>query len=151
MARRRARVTVKGDLGAPCFAVLWTEETLPEFPDVPCVKKCLQRRKRLRSIGQQLGTKSGRRPGDGPLNNRSSTGRRVFSIPDLSNPKPGHTTGGSGRGGARRGRAGPGGAGWDGTPTGRSAQETNVPLAFQATVDSCTERPIARTSKRNPT
>ena len=108
MARRRARVTVKGDLGAPCFAVLWTEETLPEFPDVPCVKKCLQRRKRLRSIGQQLGTKSGRRPGDGPLNNRSSTGRRVFSIPDLSNPKPGHTTGGSGRGGARRRGSGAG-------------------------------------------
>ena len=50
---------------------------------------------------------------------------------DLSSPKPGHTTGGSGRGGARRGSgAGRGGAGQHESPTDRSAQEITVPVAF---------------------
>ena len=49
---------------------------------------------------------------------------------DLSNPKPGHTTGGSGRGSARRGN-GPA-RGWIGrTPFGRPGKETALVLALQ--------------------
>ena len=46
---------------------------------------------------------------------------------NLSNPKPGHTTGGSKRGGARCG----GGAGQDRMSTARFAQETTAPRAPQ--------------------
>ena len=64
----------------------------------------------------------------------------------VSNPKPGHTTGGSGRGGARRG-----GENW--TPTSHVAQETTVPFAlqgFKGIVDNAPERFFGSTVTRNP-
>ena len=47
---------------------------------------------------------------------------------DLSSPKPGHTTGGSGRRGARRSIVGRGEAGQNRVPTFRSARKPTVPL-----------------------
>ena len=72
----------------------------------------------------------------------------VVLTEDLSSPKPGHTTGGSGRGGAQRG--GRGGAGRAGTPAGQIAQETTVPLAHQGIEDNCPGRLFGSTNKRNP-
>ena len=74
--------------------------------------------------------------------------------PNLSSPKPGHTTGGSGRGGARAGRLG--GAGQDRTPTHRSAQDTTDPLADQGFAQTCPERFFQKHKQRktvlcNPT
>ena len=67
----------------------------------------------------------------------------------LSSPKPGHTTGESGRGSARQGGR-RGGAGQDGKPTGRFAQETTVPLASQRNVDNCPEFLSGNKNKRDP-
>ena len=72
--------------------------------------------KSRRSTGQQRGTKSASRPAYKPRINRLSTADFVPAFPDmpcmqrvyLSNPKPGHTTGGSGRSAWRSGRAGSG-------------------------------------------
>ena len=64
---------------------------------------------------------------------------------ELSSPKPGHTTGGSGRGSAQLG----GGAGRVGTPAGVFAQETTDPHAFQCFDDECFERLLRSTTKRN--
>ena len=75
--------------------------------------------------------------------------RGMFLVLHFSNPKPGHTTGGSGRPGARR-AAGRGRAGQDGMPTGRFAQETTVPLAPSTVEDNCFERPPGSTNKGNP-
>ena len=61
-----------------------------------------------------------------------------------------------GRGGAAHGKAAHGGATeldgaeQDGTSTGRFAQETTVPLAFQGIEDNCPERLFGSTNKRNP-
>ena len=61
-----------------------------------------------------------------------------------------------GRVGAGRrtaGRRGGGRAGQDGTPMGRSAQETDIPCAFrgfQGIVRNCPERPPGSKNKRNP-
>ena len=49
-------------------------------------KKRFTETKRRRSIGQQLGTKSARGPGDKPLVNRSSTGRCVSCLVYLAFP-----------------------------------------------------------------
>ena len=65
----------------------------------------------------------------------------------LSNPKPEHTSGGSGRRGARRG----GGAGLDGVPTGRVAKKPTVPLAPRGIVNNCPQPLVASTNKGNPT
>ena len=66
---------------------------------------------------------------------------------NLTVPKPGHTTGGSGRRGARRG----GGVerGWAGRDADGSAiaQETTVPLALQTIEDNCPERFFGNTNK----
>ena len=55
----------------------------------------------------------------------------------------------AGRGGAAHGgAAGPGRAGQDGTPTGRFAQETTVPLARQCIEDTClNDSPEVRTKE----
>ena len=67
----------------------------------------------------------------------------------LSNPKPGHTTGG--RVAAVHGRAaGQGGAGQDGTPTDWFAQETTVPRALQSIEDNCPGHLFGSTNKGNP-
>ena len=65
---------------------------------------------------------------------------------DLSNPKPGLTTGGSGRGNARRG----GGAGWCGE--GQNADGTVRPQDNHPSCppDDCPERLSGSTNKRNP-
>ena len=71
------------------------------------------------------------------------------ALHDLSSPKPGHTTGGSGRHGARR-TAGRGDAGQNKVPTFRSAWKPTAPLALQGTVNNCSERLFASTNKGNP-
>ena len=79
----------------------------------------------------------------------------------LSNPKPRHTAGGSGRrtagwrrGGAQRGGAGRGGmrrggAGQGRPPAGRFAQETTNPHVLHGIEDNCPERLSGCTNKRN--
>ena len=62
---------------------------------------------------------------------------------DLSNPKPGHTTGGSGQ---RRTAGRLGGAG----PAGLFAQDTNVPRALEGIEDNCLERLFESTNKGIP-
>ena len=51
---------------------------ISKFPDMPCKKKTCSV-KRCRSMNQQPGTKSGRRPGDKPFVNRLSTARSSTS------------------------------------------------------------------------
>ena len=71
----------------------------------------------------------------------------------LSNPKPGHTTGGSGRSGARRG-SGSNGVGQDGTPTDPFALKKTVPFAFQcfpSIENNCPGGFFGNTNKRIPT
>ena len=79
-------------------------------------------------------------------------GKGVRRSSNLTILNPGHTTGGSGGSGgaAHRGAAGRCGAGWDGTPTGRSTQDTTAPPAPQGTEDNCLERLFGSTNKRNP-
>ena len=67
----------------------------------------------------------------------------------LSSPKPGHTTGGSGRHGAER-TAGRGEAGQNKVPTFRSPWKPTAPLALQRTVNNCSERLFASANKGNP-
>ena len=67
----------------------------------------------------------------------------------LSIPKPGHTTGGSGRHGAGR-TAGRGNAGQNKVPTFRSPWKPTAPLALQRTVNNCPGRLFASTNKGNP-
>ena len=71
------------------------------------------------------------------------------ALHDLSSPKPGHTTGASGRHGARR-TAGQGEARQNRVLTFRSARKATIPLAFQGTVNNCSERLFASTNKGNP-
>ena len=72
-----------------------------------------------------------------PADHLSAELCRGFLFVNLSNPKPGHITGGSEGGGARRGGgAARGGAGQDGTPTGRPAQEKTDPPAPQGIEDN---------------
>ena len=66
---------------------------------------------------------------------------------NLSNTKPGHTTGGSGQRGARQ--AGRSGAGQNRTPTCRVAQKTTVSLALQGILDNCSESCFGSTNKGN--
>ena len=68
---------------------------------------------------------------------------------NLSSPKPGHTTGGSGRHGARR-TAGRGDARQNKVPTFRWSWKPTAPLTLQRTVKNCPERLFARTNKENP-
>ena len=65
----------------------------------------------------------------------------------LSNPKPGHTTGGSRQGGAARGGAG---RRRGGTPAGLFAQETTDPPALQGIEDNCPGLLFGNTNKRSP-
>ena len=67
----------------------------------------------------------------------------------LSSPKPGHTTGASGRHGAQR-TAARGEARQNRVPTFRSARKATIPLALQGTVNDCSERLFASTNKGNP-
>ena len=70
-----------------------------------------------------------------------------FEGTNLTSPKPGHTTGGSGRG-----------AGWgswvaarqDRTPTEQIAQEVSAPRTFQCMQDTSSEHLPRSTNKRNP-
>ena len=64
-----------------------------------------------------------------------------------SNPKPGHTTGGSGRA-ARCGAAGHGGPGRMGRRR-VSPQDTAVSRVFQGIEDNCPEHFLGSTNKRN--
>ena len=78
--------------------------------------------------------------------------RRICSPPvsvNLSSPKPGHTTGGSGRHGAGR-TAGRGDAGQNKVPTFRLPWKPTAPLALQRTVNKCSKRPFASKNKGNP-
>ena len=69
--------------------------------------------------------------------------------PDLSNPKPGHTTGRSGRVGARRG--GEGGRGWVGRDAvGSIRPGDNPPSCPPANRGHCPGRLFGSTDKRNP-
>ena len=68
---------------------------------------------------------------------------------NLSSPKPGHRTGGSGRQGAGR-TAGRGDAGQNKVPTLRWPWKPTAPLALQRTVNNCSERLFASTNKGNP-
>ena len=74
---------------------------------------------------------------------------RVTSGNNLSSPKPGHTTGGSGRRSAQR-TVGRGEAGQTKVPTFRSASKATVPLALQGTINNCSERLFASTNQGNP-
>ena len=65
----------------------------------------------------------------------------------LSNPRPEHTTGDSGRRGARRG--GRGQASQNRTPTGRFAKKPTVLLSPQGIVNNCPERLFTSTNKGN--
>ena len=68
---------------------------------------------------------------------------------NISNPKPRHTTGGSGWGGARRGSgAGRGGAGW-GSRHGTVRPEYNRPYCPQASKKTIFERRFRRTIKKS--
>ena len=60
------------------------------FPDMLYMKKVFTETNGRRPIGQQSGTKSGRRTADGPLINRSSTARcRQFALGPLLRPVSG--------------------------------------------------------------
>ena len=104
----------------------------PEFPDMPCMnEKCLPKQK---GAGASVTARNEERPSSRGYTNRQPLVRRSscclirftldFIHSYLSSPKPGHTTGrtgrtahsgeAGGRGGAERGVAGRGGAGWDG-------------------------------------
>ena len=72
-----------------------------------------------------------------------------MSLRNLSSPKPGHTTGGSGRHGAVR-AAGRGDAGQNKVPTFRWPWKPTALLALQRTVNNCFERLFASTNKGNP-
>ena len=82
-------------------------------------------------------------------NNDNYTNINNIHNNNLSSPKPGHTTGGSGRRSAQR-TVGRGEAGQTKVPTFRSAPKAAVPLALQGTVNNCTERLYASTNKGNP-
>ena len=71
----------------------------------------------------------------------------VLSDENLSGPKPGHTTGESGRHGAGR-TAGQGDAGLNRVPTFRWPWKPTTPLARQRNVDNCFERFFANTHTR---
>ena len=66
---------------------------------------------------------------------------------NLSNPKPGYTTGGMVRGGPKQ--SGEAGRDWAGPDAkGRFAKDTTVPRAPQCIEDNCAERPLGSTNKR---
>ena len=81
--------------------------------------------------------------------NRNIKLRAARPQSNLSNPKPGDTTGEEGRGSARRGGKADR-AGQDGTPTGRFAQDKTDPLAAQSIEENCPERFFGSTNKRIP-
>ena len=66
-------------------------------------------------------------------------------IINLSNPKPGYTTGKSEGGGAGRAESGQ-----VGTPADLFAQETTDPFAPQGVEDNCAGRLFGSTNKRSP-
>ena len=68
-----------------------------------------------------------------------------MDIENLSSPKPGHTTGGSGTVDAGQGKAGQ-----NKVPTLPSAQKATVPPALQRTVTNYYEHLFASTNKGNP-
>ena len=73
----------------------------------------------------------------------------ISFIHHLSNPKPGHTTGRSGRGGARRG--GEGERGWVGREgVGSIWKGDNPPSCLPANRRRCPGRLFGSTNKRNP-
>ena len=101
------------------------------------MKKVLQKQKSRQSTSQQPGTQSASRSVNKPLINH---------VPDLSNPKPVHTTGGSSRGdggAARRDRAG-----WGADRTARP--EDKRPRTAQSLEDTSPERLPRSTNKQNP-
>ena len=88
---------------------------------------------------------AGRNPLFKPVDRRPFVFVNIFH---LSGPKPGYTTGGSGRGGARRGGgAGPGRAGRD--ADGSLRLGGNRPSCLQGIVDNCPERLFRSTNTVN--
>ena len=98
---------------------------------MPCMKKGLQKQKGVVLLFGSQQKKSASRPAN------------------LSSPKPGHTTGGSGQHVVGR-TAGRGDAEQNKVPTFRWPWKPTAPLALQRTVNNCSERLFASTNKGNP-